>query len=402
MRIIIIGNGIAGVISAKTLREMDRDVEIDIFALERYHYYPRPNLIEFLAGNMPLERVFAFPKTWYKSQKIRVHLETPVTGIFPESQEVEVEGARKEHFDALLLATGSLPFIPPFKGADKKGVFTLRTLDDSMEILEYLKDHRRVVLIGGGLLGLEIARALRSRGAEVEVVEFFERLLPRQLDTQGASLLKKQIERMGIKVRLRAATEEIIGKERIEGIKFKGGLLIQADMAVVAAGVRPEIRLAREAGLEIDRGIVVDDFLQTSHEKIFAAGDNIQHRGKTWGIIPACFDQSRTAARNILGERKEYQPTIPSNTLKVMGLYVTSIGLVNPEEKIYEELSSERTEEGIYKKLVIKDGIIVGAIWVGTRSGVDEISHLISKRINVERWKDSLLEDDFDFSVLKS
>lgn len=400
MRVIIVGNGLAGVISAKTLRDLDKDVEIDIFASERYHYYPRPNLIEFLAGNIPLERLFAFPKKWYEEQKIRVHLENSVTKIFPEANEVEIEDGKREDYDAMILATGSFPSIPPFKGTDKKGVFTLRTLDDAYEIIDYLEGHGKVAIIGGGLLGLEIARAVRSRGADVEVVEFFDRLLPRQLDKQGASLLKSQIENMGIKVHLEIATEEIIGQEAVEGLKFKGGGGIQADMAIVAAGIRPEIGLAQDAGLETDRGVVVNDFLQTTAPHIFAAGDNIQHNGQVWGIIPASFDQARVAASNILRQKKNYVDTVPSNTLKVVGLYVTSIGQVNPEEGSLEEIRFEDREKGIYKKIVYQEGIVVGAIWMGTKKGVDGINRLISQKVNVEKWKNALLDDDFDFSVL--
>lgn len=402
MKVIVVGNGLAGVISAKTIRELSKDVGIDVFALERYHYYPRPNLIQFLAGNISLERVFAFSKEWYGSQRIRVHLETPVTGIFPQSKEVEIEGKRKEKYDALLLATGSFPFIPPFEGADKKGVFVLRTLDDAYEILEFLENHRKVALIGGGLLGLEIARAIKQRNAEVEVVEFFDRLLPRQLDDEAASLLKTQIENMGIKVRLGVATQEIMGEGSVKGLKFKGGGETKAEMAIVAAGIRPDIQMAKEAGLETDRGVVVDDFLQTSHPDIYAAGDNVQHKGKIWGIIPASFDQARVAAFNIMGQKKEYQGTVPSNTLKVVGIDVASIGLVNPEGEGYEQIRMERKEEGIYKKVVLQKGSIVGAIWMGTKKSVDQVSRLITQKIKVTKWKRSLLEDDFDFSVIKN
>jgi nitrite reductase (NADH) large subunit len=401
MRIIVVGNGLAGVMAAKTLRELSKDVEIDVFAMERYHYYPRPNLIGFLAGSIPLERVFAFPKDWYRSQRIEVHLETPVTRIFPRSQEAEIEAKEREKYDAILLATGSFPFVPPFKGADKKGVFTLRTLDDVYEILEFLKEHRKVVLIGGGLLGLEIARAVRNRNAEVEVVEFFDRLLPRQLDEEAASLLKAQIEKMGIQVRLGVATEEIIGKDNVEGLRFKGGGETKAQMAIVAAGVRAEIGIAKEAGLETDRGVVVDGFLQTSDPHIFAAGDNIQLEGKTWGIIPASFDQARMAASNILGEKKKYKGTVPSNTLKVVGVDVASIGQVNPEGEGFEQIRKQKKEEGIYKKIVLQNGTIVGAIWMGTKKGVEKVSRLISHKVKVSKWKQSLLEDDFDFSVIE-
>lgn len=400
MRVIIVGNGLAGIISAKTLRELDKKVEIEVFAEEKYHYYPRPNLIEFLAGNILFEQMFAFPDGWYREQNINIHLEKPVKRIFPDSQEIEVEGGKREKYESLLLANGSFSFIPPFKGADKKGVFTLRTLDDAFELLEYLKNHRKAAIIGGGLLGLETARAMKSRGARVEVVEFFDRLLPRQLDIEGASLLKTKIEKMGIKVHLGVATEEILGQNEVRGLKFKGENEIETDMAIVAAGVRPNIRIAKEAGLETDRGLVVNDYLQSSKPEIFAAGDAIQHRGKVYGIIPASFNQARVAASNILGQKKKYEGTVPSNTLKVVGLDLASIGLVNPEEGAFEEFRKEKIEEGIYKKIVIQNGIVVGAIWMGTKKGVSDINRIISQEINVDKYKDSLLEDDFDYSVL--
>ena len=400
MRVIIVGNGLAGIISAKTLRELDKKVEIEVFAEEKYHYYPRPNLIEFLAGTIPFERMFAFPQEWYREQNINIHLGKPVTRIFPDSQEIEVAGGKKEKYESLLLANGSFSFIPPFKGTDKKGIFALRTLDDAFELLEYLKNHQRVVVIGGGLLGLEIARAMKSRGARVDVVEFFDRLLPRQLDIQGASLLKAQIENMGINVHLGLATEEILGQNDVRGLRFKGEREIEMDMAIVAAGVRSNIRLAKEAGLETDRGLVTDDYLQSNNPRIFGAGDVIQHRGRVYGIIPSSFNQARVVASNILGKKEKYEGTVPSNTLKVAGLDLTSVGLVNPEEGTSEEFRKEKKEEGIYKKIVIQKGVVVGAIWMGTKKGVNEIIRVISQKINIEKHKTSLLEDDFDYSVL--
>jgi nitrite reductase (NADH) large subunit len=400
MRVIIVGNGLGGTIAAKTLREIDSSVEIDVFADEKYHYYPRPNLIEFMAGNLPLEKIFAFSEEWYNQQKIKVHLQKPVKKIMPDSQEIEIEDGQKEKYDALLLTTGSFPFIPPFKGVEKRGVFTLRTLTDALEILEFLKNHKKVTVIGGGLLGLEIARAVSSRRAEVDVVEFFDRLLPRQVDEQGSSILKAQIEKMGMNVHLGVATEEIFGQDEVKGLRFKGGNELEADMAIVAAGIRPDIRIAKEAGLEIDRGLVVDDYLQSSHSKIFAAGDVLQHKGKIYGIIPASFAQAQVAAANILDQNKKYEGTIPWNTLKVAGLYVTSVGLINPENDSQEEIRVEKREEGVYKKIIIDKGIIVGAVWIGTKEGIDSISRAVTQRKNVEKWRDSILEDDFDFSLL--
>ncbi len=400
MRVIIIGNGLAGTISSKTLRELDQKLEIDVFAEEKHHYYPRPNLIEFVAGNIPQERIFAFPGNWHQRQKISIHLENPVKRILASFQEVEVGEGKREKYDFLLIANGSSAFVPPIKGAEKAGVFTLRTLDDAFHILEYLENHRQVAVIGGGLLGLEIARAIRAKGADVEVIEFFDRLLPRQLDVQGASLLKAQIEKMKIKIRLKSATEEILGQKEVKGLRFKDGTQVKRDMVVVAAGVRPNTSLAKEASLETDRGLIVNEYLQASHPKIFAAGDCIQHSGRVYGIIPASFDQARIAASNIIGEQRKYRGTVPSNTLKIVGLYVTSVGLVNPEGEEFEEIQIENKEDGIYKKIVLHNGNLVGAIWIGTKKGVTEISRAVTEKQNVAKWKESLLEDNFDFSLL--
>ncbi len=400
MKAVIIGNGLAGTMAAKTLRELDPEVEIVVFAEEKYSYYPRPNLIEYISGKLPYERIFAFTGDWHVRQKIDIRLGTAVRKIRSESREVELDDDRRESYDVLLIANGALSFVPPIKGTDKRGVFTLRTLDDAQAVIEYLKDHHQVVIIGGGLLGLEIARAIRLRGAEVEVVEFFDRLLPRQLDAQGAALLRSQVEALGIRVRLGVTTEEVLGQNEVAGIRLKGGEVVGADMAVVAAGVRPNLSLPHDAGLATDKGLVVDDRMQTSHPQIFAAGDGVQHRGKLYGIIPASFEQARAAAHNMLGQEKLYQGTMPSTTLKVVGLYVTSLGLANPEGQGYEEIRKFSKEEGIYKKIVLQDGALVGAIWMGTKKGVSEIARAVTAKTKVNQWINTLLEDSFDFSVL--
>ncbi len=400
MRVLVVGNGLAGTIASKTLRELSPAADIDIFAEEKHLYYPRPNLIEFLAGNTSKENLFAFSEEWFDDHNIFIHLGQPVRKLHPESKHVELDGGKKESYDFLLLANGASSWVPPIRGVDKKGVFTLRTLDDAVAIIGWIKDHTNVVIIGGGLLGLEIARAVRTRGASVQVVEFFPRLLPRQLDTEGASVLQSKIEDMGIKVHLGIVTEEILGDGKVEGLKFKSGEELEAQTAVVAAGVRPNIRLAAEAGLEIDKGIIVDDSLQTSHPGIFAAGDNVQHRDKIYGIIPASFNQARTAAYKIAGHEKKYTGTVLLNTLKVVGLDVTSIGLVTPEEGTTDEFRKIIEEEGIYKKIVIQNGKLIGAIWMGTKQNINEINCIILKQIDVGMWKESLMKDDFDFSVL--
>jgi nitrite reductase (NADH) large subunit len=400
MEIVIIGNGLAGTMAAKALREVDREAEVDIYAAERHLYYPRPNLIEWIAGTLPYDKLFAFPESWYGNERIRLHLGAPATRIVPQRKIVEIHGKRPAPYDALLLANGATAVVPPIKGTDKKGVFTLRTLDDALTILEYLKDHARVAVIGGGLLGLETARALKARGAEVEILEIFDYLLPRQLDPQAGAILKAELEKRGIRIRLGHATDEIFGPGEVRGIRIKGGEDIPTEMAIIAAGVRPNLKIAQEAGLETDRGIVVSDAMETSREGIYAAGDSVEHNGRVYGIIPASFDQARVAARNILGDRRTYKGTVPSNTLKVAGLYVTSVGHVNPEPGTHEEIRKVNPDQGVYKKIVLADGTLVGAIWMGTTTGVSHISRAVSQRTNIEKWKRSLFEEDFDFSLL--
>jgi nitrite reductase (NADH) large subunit len=400
MRVVIVGNGLSGTIVAKTLRELDPEVRIVLLGDEKHLYYPRPNLIEYLAGNLPFERLFAFNEEWYREQGLELHLDSRVVKIHRETQAVETSGGGTFPYDRLVLANGAFASIPPFQGTDKRGVFTLRTLDDARAILEYMEHHTRVAVIGGGLLGLEIARAVKARGADVDVYEFFPLLLPRQLDKPGAAVLKRQIETLGIRVHLDAATEAILGEGEARGLRFKDGAESPADMVIVAAGVRPRIDLARDAGLETDRGIVVDDALKTSDPFIFAAGDSVQHRGRIYGIIPASFQQARTAAHTALGRSRVYEGTVPSNTLKVMGVDVTSIGMVNPEPGTAQEFRREVPDQGLYKKIVILEGRLTGAIWMGSKKAVNEINRLVAEKADVSRWMDQLLDDGFDYTRL--
>jgi nitrite reductase (NADH) large subunit len=400
MKIVIVGNGLAGTLAAKTARELDPGAGIEIFGEEKYAYYPRPNLIEFLAGRMPYEKLFAFPENWNVRQRIDVHLGAKVAKIRPDERTVETGSGGVFPYDALLLASGARAAVPPLTGSGLKGVFVLRTLDDALAILDHLRTHAHVAVLGGGLLGLEIARAIRGRGAEVSVVEFFDRLLPRQLDPAAAGILKHQIEKTGISVRLGAVSREILGAEEVRGIRFESGDEVEADLIVIAAGVKPELALAKDAGLTVERGIVVDDRLRTSRPEIFAAGDVAEHQGRVYGIIPASFEQARAAAGNMLGMDMPYSGTVPSNTLRVAGLYVTSAGEVNPEARGHEVLVRSVPEDGLYKKIVLKEGRLVGAIWMGTKKGALEIGRFVALKKDVESRKGDLLEDTFDFAEM--
>jgi nitrite reductase (NADH) large subunit len=400
MKIIIVGNGLAGTIAAKTVRELDPEAGIEIFGEEKHAYYPRPNLIEFLAGRLPYEKLFAFPEIWSARQRIGLHFAERVAKIRPDERTIETAAGGVFPYDALLLASGARAAVPQLTGGGLKGVFVLRTLDDALAILDHLRTHARVAVLGGGLLGLEIARALRGRGAEVSVVEFFDRLLPRQLDPAAAGILKQEIERTGISVRLGAISREILGPEEVRGIRFVSGDEVKADLVVIAAGVSPDLLLAKYAGLAVGRGVIVDDHMRTSRPEIFAAGDVVEHQGRVYGIIPASFEQARAAAHNMLRMDMPYSGTVPSNTLKVAGIFVTSVGEVNPEGHGHEVIVRSVPEQGLYKKIVLKEGRLVGAIWMGIKKGASEIGRLVALKKHVESRKTDLLEDTFDFTEM--
>ncbi|HOT69675.1 MAG TPA: FAD-dependent oxidoreductase [Candidatus Saccharicenans sp.] len=403
MKAIILGNGVAGTMTARTLRELDSSAEIMIISQERYPYYPRPNLIDFLAGDLPLERIFAFPADWAAKQRIEIQLGKEVTGLNPARMAVEVDRKEWVQGDKIVLATGASPLLPGIPGIDRKGVFSLRTLDDALSLLEFLARGPEVVILGGGLLGLEIGRAILNRGLkQVTVVEYFNRLLPRQLDEIGARLLQSQLEKMGLRFLLGKEAVEISGQETVSQVKFKDGSSLSAGAVVIASGIKPRLELASTAGLAVNRGVLVDDYLQTSQPGIYAAGDVSEHRGRIYGLIPAAFDQARVVAYNLAGQIKKYEGTVPANTLKVAGIFLTSAGQILPEGEGFEVLTRLDEEHGLYKKLVLKDGQLVGAIWLGSKKGSVEITRLVQARKNPGPYKSDLLADDFDFSKLNN
>jgi nitrite reductase (NADH) large subunit len=400
VNVVIVGSGLAGTIAAKTLRELDPEARIVILGEERHPYYPRPNLVEFLAGRLAEGKLYAFPESWVDRQRIELRPGDGVARILPAERKVETASGVSHAYDVLLLATGARAALPPVAGSGRRGVFVLRTLDDARAILDHLRDHGRVAVLGGGLLGLEIARAVRGRVAEVHVVEFFDRLLPRQLDPAAAAILKAQIERTGISIRLGAAAREIFGDGEVRGLKFESGDVIEADAVIVAAGVKPECGPARDAGVAVGKGILVDDLMRTSVPGIYAAGDAAEHRGRVYGIIPAAFEQARAAAHNILGRELPYAGTVPSNTLKVAGLFVTSAGDFDGRGPGFESLVRAVPEEGLYKKIVLRDGRVVGAIWMGTKKGAPEISRLVALNKDVRGRGEELFEESFDFAEI--
>jgi NAD(P)H-nitrite reductase large subunit len=366
MRHVIVGGGVAGMTAAMDLARRG-EAEVLVFSDEAHPYYYRPQLTEFLVGQTPMERLVRRPLEWYAERGMTVRLETPATGLDVEARQVTLADGESVPYDRLLLATGSLPFVPPIKGADKEGVRTWRTLTDTLTLELVAASCQQVVVLGGGLLGLEAARGLRGFCHEVTVLEALPRLMPRQLDVEGAALLQAFVASLGIQVVVGARCEAFEGSARVSGVRLTDGTLYPAQTVVVAAGVRANATLAEAAGIAVDRGIIVDDRMATSAPNVYAAGDVAVFRGYSWAIAPIAQAQGRVAAANMAGDESHYDVVIPSTTLKVVGIDVSSVGFVNPEGEEAEEIRALDVDAGTYKKIVLRDGVIVGSIVINDR-----------------------------------
>lgn len=405
MRVIVIGNNVAGTTVAKAMRDADPAVAIDIYSEETIPYYPRPRLIDYLEGKVQEKDLPFYPLDWYQTHRLGLHLDHRAEIIDRPEKRIQVQG-RWERYDKLVLATGSSAFVPPFLGLPKENVFTLKTLQDAKMIREHAAKSKRIIVIGGGLLGLETGRGLCSAFPElyITILESGEHLLMRQLDHEGADILHGWIEETGAGVLVKAETEEILGNgSDAEGVLLKDGRRIDGDMIVVSAGTRPNMRLAKEAGLKVNKGIVVDPTLRTSDPDIFALGDVAEFNGQVWAMIPPALDEARIAARKVLDQpSSDYVGTVPSNTLKVAGFDLTSIGTVKPlhepPEPGMEEIRAITADRRIYKKFVIKDGKMVGAILLGTKKEVVKVTKLIKEGTPIENIKDRLRNPLFTFN----
>ena len=376
---VIVGSGVAGMTAALNLTRYD-DAEIALYTKDNHTYYYRPEVTNYLAGQKTMDEICRRPVAWYEGRGIDMHLDTCVTQVLPEQKEIVLEDGAHVAYDRLLLAPGSRPFVPPIDGVDKEGVFTIRTLADAQAIQAYIDTMKcnRAVVIGGGLLGLEGARGLQGMDLDVTIVELMPRLMPMQLDEEGGTILRDFVEKQGYHVRVGDSAQQIQGDERVTGVLLNSGEALQADIVVIAAGVRPNTYLAEEAGLNVNRGIEVDRRMQTSHPDIFAAGDAARCMGKIWAIVPPAQAQARVAASNMAGKESFYDEVTPSTSLKVVGIDVDSIGEVHPEdEEEFTEIRRVDTANDCYKKIVLHDGKIVGVIVVGDSELAKELSDRI-------------------------
>ncbi len=368
-QLVVVGNGMAGVACVEQILKYGHDFDITIFGDETHANYNRILLSMVLAGEKSAEEIVLNDIEWYQTHGIRARLGVRVERIDRARRLVIDCDGGATPFDHLILATGSSAFIPPIPGVDKKNVHVFRTLDDTRELLAKSRSGCKAVVIGGGLLGLEAARGLQLRGCQVSVVHLMETLMERQLDAAGGALLRRKIEDLGIRVLLSRQTQALLGNGRVDGLRFASGEEIEADLVVIAAGIKPNAELGRAAGLEVRRGIVVDDHMQTSDANIFAVGECTEHRGQTFGLVAPLMEQGKVLAAVITGNPgPAFAGGAPAAKLKIMGVEIFSAGSIDDSDPGVECIRYEDPSLGIYKKLLVKDNRLQGVILVGDTS----------------------------------
>lgn len=390
---LIIGNGIAGLSAAKEIRSIDESGTITMVSSEEYLTYYRMRLTEGLNKNFKEEDLLVNSKSWYEEKNINVMLRRIVDNIDVNENSITLDDGQKLTYEKLLIATGSRPFIPPINGKFKEGVFALRSLRDLNYIKNYFENRERLVVIGGGLLGLEAAWALKNSGKNVSVIEYAPYLLPRQLDKELGTKLANKLHKEGIKVHLPKAAEEILGEGEATGITISGGDVIKADGILISSGIRPNLDLVRETDIKSDKGIIVDNNLKTSIDNIYAAGDVIQIDDKVIGLWTSSNEQGKIAGANMAGKNMEYTYPKLFSTLNLGDIKVFSAGDIVDYDNVYEYKDDTKD---IHHKLFTREGKMTGVILFGDLKEMNRLRRDVLAKADVEEY----LKDGLNFKML--
>ncbi len=402
--LLVIGNGMSG---ARTVEEIlarggAELFNIAMFGDEPFGNYNRIMLSAVLDGSHAATEIFLNPLAWYEQNAIRLHSGIRATRIFRFARRVLGADGSEEPYDNLIIATGSRSFVPPLlgltqgDGSTKAGIFGFRSLDDCRRMADYATGKRRAAVIGGGLLGLECAHGLQSLGLEVHVMHRSPHLMNQQLDSAAGAILQSLMEEMGIRVHLGADTRAVLGDERVSGLEFKNGETLDCDLVVFATGIKPNSEIASRAGLTVERAIVVDNQMRTVDDpRIYAVGECVQHRGQTYGLVAPIWEQAKVLADHITGTNSKaaYHGSKVATRLKVAGVELASMGLKEPGEQRDEVVQFTEPRRGTYKKLIIRDGRLMGGILLGDSSKAASLLHAFETNATLPEERIRLLFD---------
>ncbi|MDQ7001483.1 MAG: FAD-dependent oxidoreductase, partial [Ghiorsea sp.] len=363
-KLVMIGNGMAGVRAIEEILKANPDMfEITIFGAEKYPNYNRIMLSPVLAGDTTIEDIILNDEQWYKDNGIKLHMGKKITDIHRGKKRVTAEDGTVTEYDNLIIATGSNPFIIPIPGHDKDGVIAFRDIEDCDKMFEAAKTYKKAAVIGGGLLGLEAAKGLLNLGMEATVMHDQDTLMNMQLDSVAGEMLKTSLEAQGMQFKMSTLTTEVLGDKRVEGLKFKDGSTLECDLLIMAVGIRPNKALAESSGLFCNKGIVVNDYMQTvTDASVYVVGECAEHRGVAYGLVAPLFEQAKVLAYQITGNGlRAYEGSVVSTKLKVSGIDVFSAGdfMGTPGADVIELLDKHG---GVYKKMILEDDKIKGVV----------------------------------------
>lgn len=390
MRYLIIGNSAAAVHAVEEIRNIDREGEIIVFSREPYLAYSRPLITEFLFDGVPERKMAYRDAAFYRTHRVDLRLSLEVRKIDTKKKEVVDSKGGVTGYDTLLLTAGGNPFVPPIGGSDKEGIYTMMTWDSAKEVKARLGETRHAVVLGGGLIGMKTAEGIFEAGVKTTVVELAPQILGRILDADGAGVFEDYLRKYGMDVITGDTVTEVGGEKNVSMVKLRSERVIDCDMLIVAIGVTPNMTIAKEAGIATNRGVLVDEYMQTSDPHIFAAGDITESRdilvdeARVNAIWPLASQQGRVAGKNMAGERIAFPGGFPKNSLSLLGLETVSMGHVDPPDDTFEVISRVDRERHVYRKFILKEGYVHGGIFVGEIEKAGVITGLIKNKVRLE------------------
>jgi nitrite reductase (NADH) large subunit len=397
-KLVVIGNGMAGMRTVEEVLNLtSSSYDITVFGAEPHGNYNRILLSPVLAGEKKIEEIMLHTLEWYAEHNVTLHAGDPAVAIDRRRRIVTSKSGIEAPYDRLLIATGSNPIVLPVPGKDLPGVVTFRDLQDVDAMLQASRQYKKAAVIGGGLLGLEAANGLRRQGMDVTVVHLLDTLMERQLDKSAAALLRASLQERGLKFKMPAKTVEILGRPhpasppRVSGLRFDDGTQIEADLIVMAAGIRPNVDLAKQAGLRCERGLLADDTMQTFDPSIYAVGECVQHRNSTYGLVAPLWEQARVCATHLaeIGVSR-YRGSMLSTQLKVTGIDLFSAGdFVGSSDS--EALVLKDAKRGIYKRLVIRNNKVSGAVLYGDTKDAPWYFELMTEGRDIGKLRETIL-----------
>ena len=403
MNYVIIGNSAAGIAACEAIREQDNKGRITIISDEINLNYSRP-LISYLLGKKISRKDLLYrSKDFYQENQAGLILNRKVITLDLKQKKVILDNKQKIGFDKLLLATGGKPFTPRIKGSNLEGVFSFTKLADEEKIEKYIKANKvkKAVIIGGGLIGLKATEALLELGISVSIVELADRILSTAFDKKASGIIESALEKSGCSIYINNTVIEIKGQKKVKGVTLKDKREINTDMVIIAIGVRPNIELATNTAIKTDKGILVDDRMQTSVKDVYAAGDCVQGRDvlldiyRPIAILPVAVRHGKIAGYNMSGINKEFEGSFPMNSVELCGIPTISVGQTLSESQGFEDLEYFDELAAVYKKIVLKNDRIIGVIFVGNIERVGIYTGLIKDKVNISSFKNQLLRENF-------